>query len=110
MRSLLPIVSAFSISTIIFVNPVLAKTITYQGDKGTYTVDTDRHTYRGCLHTGGCVSLGRKQWIPCSPDQLRVGCQHITWGNGKYTYTVNADPMVIVRKDGKVIFEDVLRE
>jgi hypothetical protein len=110
LNKFLSIISLASISTTILVNPAFAKPVTYRGEKGTYTVDTERHTYRGCLYRGGCVSLKEKHWIPCSQSQLRAGCQHISWGNGDYTYTVNADPQVIVRKGGTIIFEDTLRE
>jgi hypothetical protein len=110
LNKFLSIFSLASIATVVLIAPAIAKPITYRGEKGTYTVDTERHTYRGCLYSGGCISLKKKHWVPCSESQLRAGCQHISWAKGEYTYRVNADPKVIVYKGGEVIFEDVLRE
>jgi hypothetical protein len=110
LTKFLSIFSLASIATTVLIVPAIAKPITYRGEKGTYTVDTERRTYRGCLDSGGCVSLKKKHWVPCSESQLRVGCQHISWRNGEYTYTFYAELKVLVNKGGETIFEDVLRE
>jgi hypothetical protein len=109
MRKLLSIISLASIATTIAVSPAFAdypafKDETFRGSKGTYTVKYSAGTYRGCLNSGGCITLGRKYLVPCDgtePD----GCEIISWKKGPYVYAVH-DLNIRVYKNGKVIFKD----
>jgi hypothetical protein len=109
MKKLLAIFSIASITTIILANTVEAKPTTYYGKKGTYTIDFKAGTYRGCLNSGGCISLGRKQRIQHTYDE-RKGRAITAWKNGEYTY-VTLNGTISVR-DGNaiVIFDDFLFE
>jgi hypothetical protein len=109
MRKLLSIISLASIATTIAVSPAFAdypafKDETFRGSKGTYTVKYSAGTYRGCLNSGGCITLGRQYLVPCDgtePD----GCEIISWKKGPYVYAVH-DLNIRVYKNGKVIFKD----
>ncbi len=112
LNKFLSIISLASIATTIAVSPALAdypafKDETFRGSKGTYTVKYSAGTYRGCLNSGGCITLGRKYLVPCDgtePD----GCENISWKKGPYMYTVH-DNDVYVYKNGQMIFSDSAR-
>lgn len=103
MRKLLSVVS---ISTILLATPALAVPYSFSGSKGTYTTDADRGTYRGCLFSGGCITLGRKYFISCEPvNNDNDSCEGLSWKRGEYTYFV-LDGNIWVSKNGKTIFTD----
>jgi predicted lipoprotein with Yx(FWY)xxD motif len=74
--------------------PANASPVTLTGDKGTYTIDREAGTYKGCLKE--CISLG---------PQHRVG--EFTWVNGEYKYVVGEEG-VFVYKNQTLIFSDRL--
>lgn len=108
MKKLLSFLSIASLSTTILANPAVAdypafNNDSFRGSKGTYAVSYVNGTYRGCLFSGGCISLGRKQLIPCngSGDE----CEVIRWKRGEYVYSVH-DRQVYVTKNDRIIFTD----
>ena len=104
LNKFLSVLSLAAITTTMLVNPALSKPIPHYGEKGTYTIDYDAGTYRGCLNSGGCISLGRKYLVPCKvrkPDY----CEGTTWKKGPYENSVG-EGMITVSKNGRVIFED----
>ena len=109
MKKLFSIFSIASITTIILANPTWAKPTTYYGNKGTYTIDFKAGTYRGCLNSGGCISLGRKQRIQHTYDE-RKGRAITAWQNGEYTYVTLNGTLSVRDKNGIVIFDDFLSE
>ena len=95
-------------ATVVLVTPALADypdfaNDSFRGSKGTYRINYTKRTYRGCLFSGGCINLGKKQLIPCngSGDE----CEIIRWKRGEYEYSVH-DRNVMVTQNGRVIFED----
>lgn len=81
------------------INPAIAETITYIGEKGNYTVDDVALTYRGCTDAG-CVNLGQKHFIASD----RFG---MTWINGDYSYQVSLkDEQIRIYKKTQLIFFD----
>jgi hypothetical protein len=107
MKKLLAIFSIASITTIILANSAGAEPITYYGKKGTYTIDFKAGTYRGCLNSGGCISLGRKQRIQHTYNE-RSGTAITAWKNGKYTYVIRNGEIYVSEKNNTVIFDDFL--
>jgi hypothetical protein len=104
LNKFLSVLSLASIATTAIVNPAFAKPTVHYGTKGTYTVDYDAGTYRGCLNSGGCISLGRKYLVPCrvrKPDY----CEGTIWKKGPYEYSIG-EGTITVSKNGRVIFED----
>jgi tetratricopeptide (TPR) repeat protein len=99
LNKFLSVLSLAAIATTVIANPGFAEPTTYQGSKGTYTVDTERGTYRGCLDNGGCISLGRKNLI----NEF----SGTSWKNGEYTYSIN-DRELKVTQNGRIIFQDRL--
>jgi hypothetical protein len=104
MKKLLSVFSIASITTILLTNPLLAKPINYRGDKGTYTIDYQAGTYRGCLKSGGCIFLGRKYLVPCKG----IACETRAWKKGQYIYAIGSDSELAVSKNGRFIFSDQL--
>jgi hypothetical protein len=104
LNKFLSIFSIASIATTILVDPAFAKPVVYYGTKGTYTVDYEAGTYRGCLNSGGCITLGRKYLIPCSSKKPEY-CGGIGWRKGQYQYGID-EGMIVVSKNGQTIFED----
>jgi tetratricopeptide (TPR) repeat protein len=80
---------------------VVAEPTTYQGSKGTYTIDLSAGTYRGCLDSGGCISLGRKYLIKNTNPEFTG----IRWKNGQYVYEIN-EGALNVSQNGRIIFQD----
>ena len=110
MRKLLSIFSIASIATILLANAAGAEPITQRGTKGTYTIDLSAGTYRGCLNSGGCISLGRKYLLPCKTSkEVNYVCEATVWKKGQYKYEVG-EGMIVVSKNGRMIFEDSLGE
>ena len=110
MRKLLSIVSLASIATTVVINPANADypafaNTTFHGSKGTYTINYSAGTYRGCLYSGGCITLGKKYLIPCDAHRAPDGCEFISWKKGQYVYSVH-DEDVYVSKNGQGIFYD----
>jgi tetratricopeptide (TPR) repeat protein len=99
LNKFLSVLSLTAIATTVIANPGFAKPTTYRGEKGTYTIDTERATYRGCLDNGGCISLGRKNLI----NEF----SGTSWKNGEYTYSIN-DSELKVTQNGRIIFQDSL--
>lgn len=111
MKKLLSFLSVAAISTIALISPAVADypnfaSDNFRGSKGTYAVSYTAGTYHGCLFSGGCISLGKKQLIPCngSADE----CENIQWKSGPYVYTVH-DRDVWITKNGRKIFQDTGR-
>jgi hypothetical protein len=109
LNKFLSIISLASIATTIAVSPVLAdypafKDETFRGSKGTYTVKYSAGTYRGCLNSGGCITLSRKYLVPCNNPEPDA-CEVISWKKGPYVYAVH-DLSIRVYKNGKEIFKD----
>ena len=110
MRKLLSIFSIASIATILLANSAGAEPITQRGTKGTYTIDMSAGTYRGCLNSGGCISLGRKYLLACkTSEELNNVCEAMVWKKGQYEYEIG-EGMIVVSKNGRMIFEDSLGE
>jgi hypothetical protein len=103
MKKLLTIFSIASITTILFTNPLLAEPINYLGEKGTYTIDYQADTYRGCLKSSGCIFLGRKYLIPCKG----IECESKGWKKGEYVYAIHGEELS-GSKNGQLIFTDYL--
>lgn len=102
MQKLFSIISiAFAVTAM--TNPVLAEPLSFRGSKGTYTIDYQKGTYRGCLFRGGCITLGRKQMVACSGDGDL--CEVTRWKRGEYEYAV-LDGNIWVRKNDRIIFQD----
>lgn len=101
MRKLLSIVSLASIATTVIASPAFAE-FTIRGYKGTYTINEG--TYRGCLNSGGCVTLGPKYQVPCNSPEADA-CEVVSWKKGQYVYSVH-DDNIYVSKKGKGIFQD----
>ncbi len=101
LTKFLSIFSLASIATTILVNPAFARPIVHRGDKGTYTVDFEAGTYRGCLRSGGCVFLGRKYLV----ENNNPESESTAWTKGEYTYAVG-EGEIWVTKNGRIIFED----
>lgn len=110
MKKLLSIFSIASVATILLANSASAEPIAQRGAKGTYTIDLRAGTYRGCLNSGGCISLGRKYLVPCKgTKETSYVCEATTWKRGQYEYSVG-EGMIVVTKNNRVIFEDSLGE
>ena len=110
MKKLLSIFSSASIATILLANSAGAEPITQRGTKGIYTIDFSAGTYRGCLNSGGCISLGRKYLLPCKASrETSYACEATVWKKGQYSYEVG-EGMIVVTKNGRMIFEDSLGE
>ena len=105
LTKFLSIFSLASIATTILIDPAFAKPVVHYGEKGTYTVDYDASTYRGCLNSGGCITLGRKYRLPCRSGKPEY-CETANWKKGPYEYIIGAG-MISVSKNGRVIFEDI---
>jgi hypothetical protein len=104
MKKLLSILSIASITTILCINPLWAKPINYRGEKGTYTIDYQADTYRGCLKSSGCIFLGRKYLVPCKG----IECETKAWKKGQYVYATGGENELFVSKNGQLIFHDYL--
>jgi hypothetical protein len=104
LNKFLSIFSLASIATIILIDPAFAKPVVHYGEKGTYTVDYDASTYRGCLNSGDCITLGRKYRLPCKAGKPEY-CEVASWKKGPYEYIIGAG-MISVTKNGRIIFED----
>jgi hypothetical protein len=102
MKKLLSFVSLASIATTVLVSPACAE-FKIHGYKGTYTLSEG--TYRGCLNSGGCVTLGPKYQIPCDSSREADACEVVSWKKGQYVYSVH-DDNIYVTKNGKEIFKD----
>ena len=102
MQKLLSIISIAFAATVMTI-PVLAEPSSFRGSKGTYTVDFQKGTYRGCLFSGGCITLGRKQMVSCKGDGDQ--CEVTRWKRGEYEYAV-FDGNIWVRKNDRTIFQD----
>jgi hypothetical protein len=83
-----------TIFSVIYAPIVIARPITYYGQKGEYTVNYDAGIYKGCVYDTGCIQLGRNRKVGIS-----------TWRNGDYTYSINDETVEVYRK-GKLIFKD----
>ena len=103
LNKFLSILSLATIATTVIANPAFTEPTTYQGIKGTYTIDLQAGTYRGCLDNGGCISLGRKNLIKITNTKF----SGTSWKNGEYTYSIN-DGELKVAQNGRVIFQDSL--
>jgi hypothetical protein len=103
LSKFLSVLSLATIATTVIVNPAFAEPTTYQGSKGTYTIDIGAGTYRGCLDDGGCISLGRKNLIKITNAEF----SGTRWKNGEYTYSIN-DSELKVAQNGRIIFQDSL--
>jgi hypothetical protein len=103
MKKLLSIFLIASTTTILFTNPLWAKPINYRGEKGTYTIDYQADTYRGCLKSSECIFLGRKYLIPCKG----IECEAKGWKKGEYMYAIHGEELS-VSKNGQFIFTDYL--
>jgi hypothetical protein len=102
MKKLLFILSLASIATTVLANPAFAEPYTFKGYKGTYSINDG--AYRGCLFSGGCITLSRKYLIPCvSPEP--DACEVISWKKGEYVYSIH-DQNVYVSKNGRMVFQD----
>jgi hypothetical protein len=101
LNKFLSILSLASIATTILVDPAFARPIVHRGDKGTYTIDAEAGTYRGCLNSGGCISLGRKYLIKSSNSEST----DIRWKNGDYIYEIS-EGGINVSQNGRLIFQD----
>ncbi len=101
LNKFLSVLSLAAITTTILNNPVVAEPTTYQGNKGTYTIDLSAGTYRGCLDSGGCISLGRKYLIKNTNPETTS----IRWKNGEYVYEIN-EGALNVSQNGRIIFQD----
>jgi Tetratricopeptide repeat len=101
LNKFLSIFSLASIATTILVDPAFARPIVHRGDKGTYTIDAEAGTYRGCLNSGGCISLGRKYLIKSSNSEST----DIRWKNGDYIYEIS-EGGINVSQNGRLIFQD----
>jgi hypothetical protein len=102
MQKPLLIISMAIVATLI-ATPAISKPLTYKSSKGTYTIDFTRGTYRGCISSGGCISLGRKQIVPCKV------CESTEWKNGEFKYSVQVideTASVVVTRNDRKIFED----
>lgn len=99
----LSVLSLATIATTVIANPAFAEPTTYQGSKGTYTIDIEAGTYRGCLDNGGCISFGRKNLTKSANTEF----SGTSWKNGEYTYSVN-DSEIKVAQNGRIIFQDSL--
>lgn len=102
MQKLLSIISIAFAATAMTTS-VLAEPSSFRGSKGTYTIDDQRGTYRGCLFSGGCITLGRKQMVVCNGDGDQ--CEVSRWKRGEYEYAV-LDGNIWVRKNDRIIFQD----
>jgi tetratricopeptide (TPR) repeat protein len=103
LNKFLSIFSIASIATIIFVVPAIGSPVVFTGSKGTYTIDYEAGTYRGCLDDGGCISLGAKYLIKnLSPDSKRIG-----WKNGEYKYVLQ-EGQISVYQNSRIIFQDYI--
>jgi hypothetical protein len=107
MKKLLAIFSIASITTIIIANTVEAKPTTYYGNKGTYNIDFKAGTYRGCLNSGGCISLRKKQRIQHTYNE-RTSSSVNVWKNGEYSYVIRNGELSVRDGAGNVIFDDFL--
>jgi tetratricopeptide (TPR) repeat protein len=103
LNKFLFVLSLATIATTVIANPAFAEPTTYQGSKGTYTIDLGAGTYRGCLDNGGCISLGRKNLI----KSINTEFSGTSWKNGEYTYSIN-DNQLKVAQNGRIIFQDSL--
>lgn len=103
LKKFLSVLSLATIATAMIANPAFAEPTTYQGSKGTYTIDLGAGTYRGCLDNGGCISLGRKNLIRSTNTEF----SGTSWRNGEYTYSIN-DSQLKVAQNGRIIFQDSL--
>ena len=111
MKKILAILSLASIATTAVISPANADypayaNTTFRGSKGTYTINYSAGTYRGCLYSGGCITLGRKYLVPCDGSREPDACEVISWKKGQYVYSVH-DENVYVSKNGREIFQDV---
>jgi tetratricopeptide (TPR) repeat protein len=99
----LSILSLASISATILVVPAIGSPVIFSGSKGTYTIDYEAGTYRGCLDDGGCISLGQKYLIRnLSPDSKRI-----SWKNGEYKYVLQ-EGQISVYQNSRIIFQDYI--
>jgi Tetratricopeptide repeat len=103
LNKFLFVLSLATIATTVIANPAFAEPTTYQGSKGTYTIDLGAGTYRGCLDNGGCISLGRKNLIKSTNSEF----SGTSWKNGEYTYSINDNQLKVVQ-NGRIIFQDSL--
>jgi hypothetical protein len=104
LNKFLSIFSLVSIATTILTNPSFAESITYRGDKGTYTIDREAGTYRGCLYSGGCISLGRKHLVKdFHPDYKGIG-----WKKGEYLYQFE-EGEIFVSRYRRLLFTDIAK-
>ena len=102
MKKLLSILSLASIATTVLANPAFAEPYIFNGYKGTYSINNG--AYRGCLVSGGCITLSRKYLIPCTSQEADA-CEVISWKKGEYVYSIH-DQNVYVSKNGRMIFKD----
>ena len=109
MKKLLSILSLASIATTIFTSSASAEPYTIRGQKGNYTINHSTGTYRGCLFSGGCVTLGRKYLVPCDTSNNSDACEVRSWKKGEYEYSVYIDENVTVYKNGQTIFQDAAK-
>jgi tetratricopeptide (TPR) repeat protein len=103
LNKFLSVLSLATIATTMIANPAFAEPTTYQGNKGTYTIDLAAGSYRGCLDNGGCISLGRKNLIKSTNTEF----SSTTWKNGEYTYSID-EAELKVAQNGRIIFQDSL--
>ena len=96
MKKLLSILSLASIATTVLANPAFAEPYTFNGYKGTYSINNG--AYRGCLVSGGCITLSRKYLIPCTSPEA-YACEVISCKKGEYVYSIH-DQNVYVSKNG----------
>jgi tetratricopeptide (TPR) repeat protein len=103
LKKFLSVLSLATIATTAIANPVFAEPTTYQGNKGTYTIDIEAGNYRGCLDNGGCISLGRKNLIKSTNTEF----SGTSWKNGEYTYSIDEGELKVAQ-NGRIIFQDSL--
>jgi hypothetical protein len=109
MKKLLSTLSLAAIATTALASPAFAEPYTIHGQKGNYTINHNTGTYRGCLFSGGCVTLGRKYLVPCVESNGSDACDVRSWKKGEYTYQVYIDENVTVYKNGQTIFQDAAK-
>jgi tetratricopeptide (TPR) repeat protein len=103
LNKFLSIFSLASIATTILVVPAVGSPVIFSGSKGTYTIDYEAGTYRGCLDDGGCIYLGEKYLIRnLSPDSKRI-----SWRNGEYKYVLQENK-ISVYQNSRIIFQDYI--
>jgi tetratricopeptide (TPR) repeat protein len=103
LNKFLSIFSIASIAVTILVVPAIGSPVIFNGSKGTYTIDYEAGTYRGCLDDGGCIYLGEKYLIRnLSPDSKRI-----VWKNGDYKYVLQ-EGQLSVYQNSRIIFQDYI--